>query len=140
MRDLETIPLALTAAETGHLVFATLHTSSAPDTVDRVIDVFPAGQQNQVRSMLSGSLQAVISQALFKRRDAKGRVAGFEVMIATPAVRNLIRENKIAQIPSMIQTSKGIGMQTMEAACNDLIAKNLVTRDEVSFYLSSAMR
>ncbi len=137
MRDLETIQLALTAAETGHLVFATLHTSSAPDTVDRVIDVFPAGQQNQVRSMLSGSLQAVISQALFKRRDGRGRVAAFEVMIATPAVRNLIRENKIAQIPSMIQTSKGIGMQTMEAACNDLIAKNLVTRDEVSFYLSS---
>lgn len=137
MRDLETIQLALTAAETGHLVFATLHTSSAPDTVDRVIDVFPAGQQNQVRSMLSGSLQAVISQALFKRRDGRGRVAAFEVMIATPAVRNLIRENKIAQIPSMIQTSKGIGMQTMEAACNDLIAKNLVTRDEVSFYLST---
>ena len=137
MRDLETISAAITIAETGHLVFATLHTSSAPDTVDRVIDVFPAGQQNQVRSMLSGSLQAVISQALFKRRDGRGRVAGFEVMIATPAVRNLIRENKIAQIPSMIQTSKGIGMQTMEAACNELIAKNLVTRDEVSFYLSS---
>ncbi len=137
MRDLETIQLALTAAETGHLVFATLHTSSAPDTVDRVIDVFPAGQQNQVRSMLSGSLQAVISQALFKRRDGRGRVAAFEVMIATPAVRNLIRENKIAQIPSMIQTSKGIGMQTMETACNELIAKNLVTRDEVAFYLSS---
>ncbi len=137
MRDLETIQLALTAAETGHLVFATLHTSSAPDTVDRVIDVFPAGQQNQVRSMLSGSLQAVISQALFKRRDGRGRVAAFEVMMATPAVRNLIRENKIAQIPSVIQTSKGIGMQTMESACNDLIAKNLVTRDEVSFYLSA---
>ncbi|MBP1748114.1 MAG: pilT [Deltaproteobacteria bacterium] len=137
MRDLETIQLALTAAETGHLVFATLHTSSAPDTVDRIIDVFPAGQQNQVRSMLSGSLQAVISQALFKRRDTRGRVAGFEIMIATPAIRNLIRENKIAQIPSMIQTSKGIGMQTMEAACNELIAKNLVIRDEVSFYLSS---
>ncbi|MBP1750471.1 MAG: pilT [Deltaproteobacteria bacterium] len=137
MRDLETIQLALTAAETGHLVFATLHTSSAPDTVDRVIDVFPAGQQNQVRSMLSNSLQAVISQALFKRRDGRGRVAGFEVMIATPAVRNLIRENKIAQLPSIIQTSKGIGMQTMESACNDLIAKNLVTRDEVSFYMSS---
>ena len=137
MRDLETIQLALTAAETGHLVFATLHTSSAPDTVDRVIDVFPAGQQNQVRSKLSGSLQAVISQALFKRRDGRGRVAAFEVMIATPAVRNLIRENKIAQIPSMIQTSKGIGMQTMETACNELIAKNLVTRDEVAFYLSS---
>ncbi len=94
MRDLETISLALTAAETGHLVFATLHTSSAPDTIDRVIDVFPAGQQNQVRSMFSASLQAVISQSLFKRRDGKGRIAAFEIMIATPAVRNLIRENK----------------------------------------------
>ncbi len=140
MRDLDTIQLALTAAETGHLVFATLHTSSAPDTVDRVIDVFPAAQQNQVRSMLSNSLQAVISQALFKRRDGRGRVAGFEVMVATPAVRNLIRENKIAQIPSVIQTSKSLGMQTMEAACNELIAKNLVTKDEVSFYLSNSSR
>ena len=140
MRDLETIALALTAAETGHLVFATLHTSSAPDTIDRVIDVFPAGQQNQVRSMLSASLQAVISQSLFKRRDGKGRIAGFEIMIATPAVRNLIRENKIAQIPSIIQTSKGLGMQTMESACQDLIAKNLVTKDEVSFYLSASQR
>jgi twitching motility protein PilT len=140
MRDLETIALALTAAETGHLVFATLHTSSAPDTVDRVIDVFPAGQQNQVRSMLSASLQAVISQSLFKRRDGKGRVAGFEIMVATPAVRNLIRENKIAQLPSIIQTSKGLGMQTMDSACQELVAKNLVTRDEVSFYLSTSQR
>ncbi len=140
MRDLETIALALTAAETGHLVFATLHTSSAPDTVDRVIDVFPAGQQNQVRSMLSASLQAVVSQGLFKRRDGKGRVAAFEIMIATPAVRNLIRENKIAQIPSIIQTSKGLGMQTMDSACQELIAKNLVTRDEVSFFLSNSQR
>ncbi len=140
MRDLETISLALTAAETGHLVFATLHTSSAPDTIDRVIDVFPAGQQNQIRSQLSASLQAVISQALFRRRDGKGRIAGFEVMISTPAVRNLIRENKIAQIPSIIQTSKGLGMQTMEAACQDLIAKNLVTKDEVSFYLGNSQR
>lgn len=140
MRDLETIALALTAAETGHLVFATLHTSSAPDTIDRVIDVFPAGQQNQVRSMFSASLQAVISQSLFKRRDGRGRIAAFEVMIATPAVRNLIRENKVAQIPSVIQTSKGLGMQTMESACQDLLAKNLVTKDEVSFYLSNSQR
>jgi twitching motility protein PilT len=140
LRDLETISLALTAAETGHLVFATLHTSSAPDTVDRVIDVFPAGQQNQVRSMFSASLQAVISQSLFRRKDGRGRIAGFEVMIATPAVRNLIRENKIAQIPSVIQTSKGLGMQTMEAACQELVAKNIVTRDEVSFYLSNSQR
>lgn len=140
MRDLETISLALTAAETGHLVFATLHTSSAPDTIDRVIDVFPAGQQNQVRSMFSASLKAVISQGLFKRRDGKGRIAAFEVMIATPAVRNLIRENKVAQIPSVIQTSKSLGMQTMESACQDLLAKNLVTKDEVSFYLSNSQR
>ncbi len=135
MRDLETISLALTAAETGHLVFGTLHTSGAPKTVDRVIDVFPAAQQAQVRSMFSESIQAVITQALFKRKDGKGRIAGFEIMIGNPAVRNLIREGKISQIPSIMQTSKAVGMQTMEAAVTDLFAKNLVTRDEVSFYL-----
>jgi twitching motility protein PilT len=137
MRDLETISLALTAAETGHLVFGTLHTSGAPKTVDRVIDVFPAAQQNQVRSMFSESIQAVVTQALFKRKDGKGRIASFEIMIANPAVRNLIRENKIAQIPSIMQTSKGIGMQTMEAAVTELLGKNLVTRDEVAFWLPS---
>jgi twitching motility protein PilT len=137
MRDLETISLALTAAETGHLVFGTLHTSGAPKTVNRIIDVFPAAQQSQVRSMFSESLQAVVTQALFKRKDGKGRIAGFEIMLATPAVRNLIREDKIAQIPSIIQTSKGIGMQTMETAVNELLAKNLVTRDEVAFWLPS---
>jgi twitching motility protein PilT len=135
MRDLETISLALTAAETGHLVFGTLHTSGAPKTVDRVIDVFPAAQQNQVRSMFSESIQAVVTQALFKRRDGQGRIAAFEIMIANPAVRNLIREGKIAQLPSIMQTSKAIGMQTMEAAVTDLVAKNLVTRDEVAFWL-----
>ncbi len=135
MRDLETISLALTAAETGHLVFATLHTSGAPKTIDRVIDVFPAGQQNQVRAMLSESIQAIVTQALFKRRDNKGRVAAFEIMLATPAIRNLIRENKIAQMSSIMQTSKGIGMVTMEAAVKELLARNLVTTDEVSFYL-----
>ncbi len=135
MRDLETISLALTAAETGHLVFGTLHTSGAPKTIDRIVDVFPGAQQNQVRSMLSESLQAVVTQALFKRRDGRGRVAAFEIMTGTPAVRNLIRENKIAQIPSMMQTSKGVGMQTMEASVKDLIARNLVTQEEVSFYL-----
>jgi twitching motility protein PilT len=135
MRDLETISLALTAAETGHLVFGTLHTSGAPKTVDRVIDVFPAAQQAQVRSMFSESIQAVITQALFRRKDRKGRVAGFEIMIGNPAVRNLIREGKIAQIPSIMQTSKALGMQTMEAAVTELIAKNVVTRDEVAFYL-----
>lgn len=135
MRDLETISLALTAAETGHLVFGTLHTSGAPKTVDRIIDVFPAAQQAQVRAMFSESIQAVITQALFRRKDGKGRVAGFEIMIGTPAVRNLIREAKIAQIPSIMQTSKGVGMQTMEASVTELLQKNLVTRDEVAFWL-----
>ncbi len=138
MRDLETISLALTAAETGHLVFATLHTSGAPKTIDRVIDVFPAAQQNQVRSMLSESLQAIITQALFKRRDNRGRVAAFEIMIATPAIRNLIRENKIAQMSSIMQTSKAVGMITMEAAVKELVARNLVSTDEVAFYLPSS--
>ncbi|HPP06586.1 MAG TPA: type IV pilus twitching motility protein PilT [Syntrophorhabdaceae bacterium] len=135
MRDLETISLALTAAETGHLVFGTLHTSGAPKTVDRVIDVFPAAQQAQVRAMFSESIQAVITQALFRRKDGKGRVAGFEIMIGTPAVRNLIREGKISQIPSIMQTSRGIGMQTMEASVMELLQKNLVTREEVAFWL-----
>ena len=135
MRDLETISLALTAAETGHLVFGTLHTSGAPKTIDRIVDVFPGAQQNQVRSMLSESLQAVVTQALFRRRDGRGRVAGFEIMTGTPAVRNLIRENKIAQIPSVMQTSRGAGMQTMESSVRDLIARNLVTQEEVAFYL-----
>jgi twitching motility protein PilT len=135
MRDLETISLALTAAETGHLVFGTLHTSGAPKTVDRVIDVFPAAQQAQVRSMFSESIQAVITQALFRKKDGKGRVAGFEIMIGNPAVRNLIREGKISQIPSIMQTSKAIGMQTMEASVMELVAKNIVTKDEVAYYL-----
>ena len=138
MRDLETISLALTAAETGHLVFATLHTSGAPKTINRIIDVFPAGQQNQVRSMLSESVQAIVTQALFRRRDGRGRVAAFEVMLATPAIRNMIREDKIAQMPSIMQTSKALGMQTMEMAVKDLLARNLVTMDEVSFYLPPA--
>lgn len=139
MRDLETISLALTAAETGHLVFATLHTSGAPKTINRIIDVFPAGQQNQVRSMLSESVQAIVTQALFRRRDGRGRVAAFEVMLATPAIRNMIREDKIAQMPSIMQTSKALGMQTMEMAVKDLLARNLVTTDEVAFYLPPAV-
>jgi twitching motility protein PilT len=135
MRDLETVGLAITAAETGHLVFATLHTSGAAQAVDRIIDVFPAAQQNQVRSMLSDTLQAVVTQTLFRRKDGKGRVPAFEIMLTNPAVRNLIRENKIAQIASVLQTSKGVGMMTMEAAVNDLLVRGLVTREEVSFYL-----
>ncbi|MGD0487940.1 MAG: type IV pilus twitching motility protein PilT [Syntrophorhabdales bacterium] len=136
MRDLETISLALTAAETGHLVLGTLHTSGAPKTIDRIVDVFPGAQQNQVRSMLSESIQAIITQALFKHRDGKGRVAAFEIMTASPAVRNLIRENKIAQIPSAMQTSRQLGMQTMEASVKELLARNLVTQEEVAFYMS----
>jgi len=136
MRDLETISLALTAAETGHLVFGTLHTSGAPKTIDRIVDVFPGAQQNQVRSMLSESIQAIITQALFKHKDGKGRVAAFEIMTASPAVRNLIRENKIAQIPSTMQTSRQLGMQTMEASVKELLARNLVTQEEVAFYMS----
>ncbi len=140
MRDLETISLALTAAETGHLVFATLHTNSAPDTIDRIIDVFPSERQNQVRSMFASSLQAVISQRLFKKKDGRGRLAAFEIMTATPAVRNLIRENKLAQILSIIQTSKGVGMQTMESACQDLLAKHLVNKDDLAFFLNNPQK
>src|ERR1051325_1305468 len=119
MRDLETISLALTAAETGHLVFGTLHTSSAPKTVDRIIDAFPAGQQNQVRAMLSESLRAAISQSLLKRIGG-GRVAAHEIMIGVPAIRNLIREAKLHQVPSMMQTGQRVGMQTLDMALADL--------------------
>ncbi len=136
MRDLETISLALTAAETGHLVLGTLHTSGAPKTIDRIVDVFPGAQQNQVRSMLSESIQAIVTQALFKHRDGNGRVGAFEIMTGSPAVRNLIRENKIAQIPSAMQTSRQLGMQTMESSVKDLLARNLVTQEEVAFYMS----
>jgi twitching motility protein PilT len=128
MRDLETIQLALTAAETGHLVFGTLHTSSAPKTVDRIIDVFPPTQQAQVRAMLSESVQAIVTQTLCKKVGG-GRVAGLEILIGTPAVKNLIREGKIHQIPSMMQTSRGIGMQTMEMHLMELFEKGLIDRD-----------
>ncbi len=114
MRDLETIRLALTAAETGHLVFGTLHTSSAAKTIDRIVNVFPAAEKDMVRSMLSESLRAVISQTLLKTKDGQGRVAAHEIMIGTPAIRNLIRENKIAQMYSSIQTGQNIGMQTLD--------------------------
>jgi twitching motility protein PilT len=129
MRDLETIQLALTAAETGHLVFATLHTSSAPKTIDRIIDVFPANQQGQIRAMLAESLQAVITQTLCKRLGP-GRVAALEIMIGTVAVRNLIREAKIHQLPSVIQTSQAVGMKTMEMSLMELVDKNIISRDE----------
>jgi twitching motility protein PilT len=130
MRDLETIRLALTAAETGHLVFATLHTSSAAKTIDRVIDVFPAAEKDMVRSMLSESLVAVISQTLLKTKDGQGRMAAHEIMIGTPAIRNLIRENKVAQMYSSIQTSQAVGMQTLDQCLVELVRRNLVPASE----------
>ncbi|MGM8060285.1 type IV pilus twitching motility protein PilT [Vogesella indigofera] len=130
MRDLETIRLALTAAETGHLVFGTLHTSGAAKTVDRIVDVFPAGEKEMVRAMLSESLRAVISQTLLKTKDESGRVAAHEIMIGTPAIRNLIRENKIAQINSMIQTGQQYGMQTMDMCLQELVRRNVISIQE----------
>jgi twitching motility protein PilT len=125
MRDLETISLALTAAETGHLVFGTLHTSSAPKTIDRIIDVFPAGQQSQIRTMLAESLEAVVAQTLLKKKGG-GRVAATEILIGVPAVRNLIRENKLHQIPSMMQTGQRVGMQTLDMGLADLVKRGLI--------------
>ncbi|MED5387614.1 MAG: type IV pilus twitching motility protein PilT [Pseudomonadota bacterium] len=128
MRDLETIRLALTAAETGHLVFGTLHTTSAAKTIDRVVDVFPAEEKSMVRSMLSESLQAVISQTLMKKNGG-GRVAAHEIMIGTPAIRNLIREDKVAQMYSAIQTGGALGMQTLDQCLQGLVQKGVVSRE-----------
>ena len=130
MRDLETIRLALSAAETGHLVFGTLHTSSAAKTVDRIVDVFPAAEKEMVRSMLSESLRSVISQTLCKTKDEQGRVAAHEIMIGTPAIRNLIRENKVAQMYSAIQTGQNIGMQTLDQNLQDLVRRNIISANE----------
>lgn len=127
LRDLETIRLALSAAETGHLVFGTLHTSSAAKTIDRIVDVFPADEKEMVRAMLSESLQAVISQTLLKTKDGAGRVAAHEIMVATPAIRNLIREAKIAQMYSAIQTGSGVGMQTLDQNLTDLVRRNVIS-------------
>jgi twitching motility protein PilT len=129
MRDLETIRLALSAAETGHLVFGTLHTSSAAKTIDRIVDVFPAAEKDMVRAMLSESLRAVISQTLCKKVGG-GRAAAHEIMIGTPAIRNLIRENKIAQMYSAIQTGQQFGMQTLDQNLQELVSKNVITRQE----------
>ena len=129
MRDLETIRLALTAAETGHLVFGTLHTTSASKTIDRIIDVFPAAEKTMVRSMLSESLRAVISQTLLKKIGG-GRVAAHEIMIGTSAIKNLIRENKIAQMFSAIQTGQAIGMQTLDQNLQELLARGLISKEE----------
>jgi twitching motility protein PilT len=130
LRDLETIRLALTAAETGHLVFGTLHTSSAAKTIDRVVDVFPAAEKDMVRAMLSESLVAVISQSLCKLKDGTGRVAAHEIMLGNPAIRNLIRENKIAQMYSSIQTGQGMGMQTLDQCLTDLTRRNVISAAE----------
>jgi twitching motility protein PilT len=132
MRDLETIRLALTAAETGHLVFGTLHTSSAAKTMDRIVDVFPAQEKEMVRSMLSESLRAVISQALLKRNGG-GRVAAHEIMIGTPAIRNLIREGKVAQMYSAIQTGVKEGMQTLDQCLQELLSKGVISKEEARF-------
>ncbi len=137
MRDLETIRLALTAAETGHLVFGTLHTSSAAKTVDRIVDVFPAAEKEMVRSMLSESLRAVISQTLCKTKDGQGRVAAHEIMIGTPAIRNLIRENKIAQMYSAIQTGQNVGMQTLDQNLKELVQRNVISVGEARSKASS---
>jgi twitching motility protein PilT len=129
MRDLETIRLALSAAETGHLVFGTLHTSSAAKTIDRIVDVFPAAEKSMVRSMLSESLKAVIAQTLMKKIGG-GRVAAHEIMIGTPAIRNLIREDKVAQMYSAIQTGQNVGMQTLDQNLKDLLASGVVAKEE----------
>jgi twitching motility protein PilT len=136
LRDLETIRLALTAAETGHLVFGTLHTSSAAKTVDRIVDVFPAAEKDMVRAMLSESLRAVISQSLLKK-IAGGRIAAHEIMIGTPAIRNLIRENKIAQMYSAMQTSQGAGMQTLDQCLMEMVRNRQVSQEEARTYAAN---
>ena len=130
MRDLETIQLAIEAAATGHLVFGTLHTPSAAKTIDRVIDVFPAGQQNQIRNTLSEALKGVVAQNLFKRIDVKGRVAALEILVVTPAIANLIREAKTFQIPGMLQVGKKYGMQTLDDAIMDLLNKKIISAED----------
>jgi twitching motility protein PilT len=137
MRDLETIALAMTAVETGHLVLATLHTSGAARSVNRIIDVFPPAQQAQIRTVFAEAVTAVISQLLFKRKEGKGRVAAVEVMIGIPAIRNLIREGRVSQIPAAMQTGKHYGMQTMDASLVELYKKHLVEKETILPYLSS---
>jgi twitching motility protein PilT len=134
MRDLETISLALTAAETGHLVFATLHTNSAAETIDRVVDVFPAGQQDQIRAQFANCILGVISQRLIPLKSGKGRVAAMEILIATPAIRNLIRERKIHQIPSALQTGNQYGMQTMDQHLAQLVKEGKISIEDALAY------
>lgn len=130
MRDYETIALAMTAAETGHLVFATLHSNSAAKTIDRIIDAFPTGDKEMIRAMLASSLQGVVAQTLLKKADGQGRVGAFEILVGTNAVRNLIRENQIAQLYSMIQTGSRYGMITMEDAINAMVEQGIIHKDE----------
>ena len=134
LRDLETIALAMSAAETGHLVFGTLHTNSCPETIDRIIDSYPHEQQSQVRTMLSSALMAVVTQGLLRRMDGRGRVAVHEIMIVTRAIRNLIRENKLHQIPSSMETGKAMGMQTMEMALKDAVRRRYITRQQAVIF------
>lgn len=140
MRDIETIGTALTAAETGHLVFATLHTNNAVGTVDRIIDVFPPHQQPQIRLQLASVLQAVIAQQLLPRADGKGRVAALEIMLATPAIRNLIREGKTHQIMSLIQTGGRVGMKSFDMAYKELLAQGLVARETIASRMGDNLR
>jgi twitching motility protein PilT len=137
MRDLETISLALTAAETGHLVFGTLHTKSAPKTIDRVIDAFPPAQQQQIRVQLAEALQGVVSQLLIPTKDKKGRVAALEIMVATVAIRNLVREGKTHQMPSSIQTGTQIGMQSLEQALKNLLMQGRIDKAHVDSLIAS---
>jgi len=139
LRDLETISLALTAAETGHLVFGTLHTNSAAKTIDRIIDVFPEGQQQQIRTMLAESLRGVIAQTLFARVDGQGRVAAYEVMRCTKAISNLIRENKVHQIASQIQTGQKWGMMLFERSVEDLVRKGMISKADANTFLGKDM-
>ena len=130
MRDLETVSAAITAAETGHLVFSTLHTVNAPQTIERIIDVYPADEQNQIRSMLANTLQAVIRQTLFKRADQPGMIPAIEIMLCTPAVRNCIRENRIFEIPNIIETSRAMGMQTLDSSIKQLFVNGYITKED----------
>lgn len=130
MRDLETTSAAITAAETGHLVLSTLHTVNAPQTIERIIDIYPSDQQNQIRSMLANTLQAVISQTLFKRADEPGMIPAVEIMLCTPAVRNCIRENRIFEIPNIIETSRALGMQTLDSSIKQLFVNGYISRED----------
>jgi len=130
MRDLETTGSAITAAETGHLVFSTLHTVNAPQTIERIIDIYPSDQQNQIRSMLANTLQAVICQTLFKRADQPGMIPAVEVMLCTPAVRNCVRENRIFEIPNIVETSRALGMQTPDSSIKQLFVNGYISKED----------